>query len=371
MKYVFGCLGATVALILALTIWVSVSFVAGAINPALGGLVCVGLPAAALWLWALYSQAVRRQAATMANRGGTAALAIAIAFGALGLTTPVANAQSDQASCEALAQGYGNVAHPEEPNWVSCFTQGWVNWVFSADRPLPATPPEAVEDALRHGLFVQLTEPWRGGCDNTLTSPHCNIGYLKLFSDWGTLRAFLAKGEITLRNTTKVGPWSEGSLWITDDFIEVAPGDTVADDDVALFLDGALGWAFAENYPLPTTVPGGLNTFYLHETWRGGCIGDQLPDANCNVGQIKTFTNWVDMLAYLKENNWDRGSVWANRADMMPSDGIDVQATQVPTTVAPQPTPEPPAPPEPPVNPIILFIERMIVGWNSFWTWVF
>ncbi|GEM_PF-6064242 len=74
-RLLFGCLG----LLLAPVIWITVSFIAGAINPALGGLVCVGMPVAALGLWLLNRQNVRRMAHLVV---AIAFLASALALGA-------------------------------------------------------------------------------------------------------------------------------------------------------------------------------------------------------------------------------------------------------------------------------------------------
>lgn len=252
------------------------------------------------------------------NKRLAVALAIVLAVTLLVSASPAAAAPSmDRESCEALASSYGNAAHPEDPEWVSCFVAGWVNWIFGTENsgPLPADPPQAVVDALDHGVFVQLTEPWNPGCDNTLVHPDCSIGYLDLFSSWNDLRAFLGLGKFEQAGIMKDGPWSIGSLWMTTDFVQVSQGDTMPEAKTALFCDGALGLAFAFDgeYPLPSTTPcHGSNTYYLWESWRGGCIGDEPTDENCNVSQLLVYEDWDEMLSFLNDNGWTRGSVWAN-----------------------------------------------------------
>lgn len=273
------------------------------------------------------------------NKRLAVALAIVLAVTLLVSAAPAQAAPaSDQESCTALAESYGNAAHPEDPEWVACFVDGWVNWIFGTDNsgPLPENPPQAVLDALDHGLFVQVTEPWRPGCDNTLLHPDCSIGYLDLFSDWKTLRAFLGTGSFEQAGVMKQGPWSIGSLWMTEDFVQVARGDSMPDVEMALFCEGALGLAFAYDgeYPLPSSAPcDGDNTYYLWESWRGGCIGDEPTDLNCNVGLMVGSEEWTFILSYLTDNNWTRGSIWANRDDMAEADGLVITALDTPAPV--------------------------------------
>jgi len=270
---------------------------------------------------------------------------VAIAVLVIGLASPLtayaAKAfEPTQDACHKLSEDYANLAHPEDPDWNACFLKGWINWVFSAERPLPEKAPAALVEALKKGTFLQLTEPWRAGCDNTLMSPDCSIGYLKLFGDWGALRSFLHLGDFTQAGIVKYGPWSEGSLWVTDNYIQVTKGNSATAEEKNLFCSGALGWAFATDgeYPLSTTAPcaGDNNVYYLREEWRGGGIGDQLPDENVNVGKIQAYKNWGAMVKYLADNNWTRGSVWANRDDLAEMAGIIVIVpTAVPPTVQP------------------------------------
>jgi hypothetical protein len=265
----------------------------------------------------------------LTNKRFWIATLVIIAAALLATATPAqASPLADQETCTALSEQYENIAHPEDPAWVSCFVQGWVNWVFGTEngQPLPNDPPQAVKDALQHGLFVQLTEPWNATCDNTLQHPDCSIGYLDLFSDWDDLLAFLAVGKFEQAGIMKDGPWSIGSLWMAEDFVQVSRGDTMPDVQMNLFCNGSLGLAFAFDgeYPLPSATPcgGDGNVYYLWESWRGGCIGDEVTDVNCNVSQLLVYEDWSAMLSYLSDNSWTRGAVFANSEQLSAVDTV-------------------------------------------------
>lgn len=223
---------------------------------------------------------------------------------------PAANRGPDPA-CAKLTNDYKNRPHPENAKWMGCFLTGDINWVFSPEEPLPLDPPRDVRQALASGKFAKLVEPWRPGCDNTMTNPNCNIGYLKFFSDWGTMYAFTRVGET--RPNVK-GPWTMGSVWITPGpLVQMSPGIAATDEEKRLLCNGLVEWNFSENYPLPQTSPCSSGTlFTLREPFRGGCTG-ATDDQNCNVGFGKQFTSWSSLLAFLKDGNWPRGSVWGPR----------------------------------------------------------
>ncbi len=224
--------------------------------------------------------------------------------------TAAATNRSPDPACVKLASDYKNRPHPEDAKWMACFLTGDVNWVFAPDDPLPLDAPKDVRQALTSGKFVKLVEPWRPGCDNSMSSPDCNIGYLKLFSDWGTMFAFTRVGET--RPNVK-GPWTMGSLWVTPGpLVQMSPGVAATDEEKRLLCNGLIEWNFSENYPLPTTSPCASDTlFTLQEPFRGGCIG-RTDDKNCNVGFAKQY-NWSSLLTFLKDGNWSRGSVWVPR----------------------------------------------------------
>ncbi|KKU45629.1 MAG: hypothetical protein UX64_C0026G0005 [Microgenomates group bacterium GW2011_GWC2_46_7] len=273
------------------------------------------------------------------NRKATQVLQILVILGLLlaSVFSPVGTsnvaAQSEgpsQDSCHALAEKYGNVAQPSDPEWQECFLAGWVNWVFSSERPLPDVAP----DWFPAEGMVQLTEPWRAGCDNTLESPHCSIGFLKVFADWNTMVSFLEMGEFVQANVAKSGPWSEGSIWYTEKFVMVADGKALTASQVKWFCEQKVAMAFATDgeFPLPTVEPCDPDTVYsLREKWQGTCIGDQLPDASCNVGEVKNFDDWNDLLDHLDATSFERGSVFANSDKLKEMTPIVVDPSKVVT----------------------------------------
>lgn len=236
-----------------------------------------------------------------------------------------------QTSCHALAEKYGNVAQPKDPAWQACFLAGWVNWVFSTDRPLPDDAPEWLNDALQKGGYVQFTEPWKPGCDNTLVHVFCSIGYLKLFGDWSSMMAFKEMGSFMQAGIEKTGPWSDGSLWFTNSFVMIPEGKSLTASQKKLFCEQNVAIAFANDgeFPLPTQDPGCTKgtKFYLREKWNGTCIGDELPNAACNVGEVKVFDDWKSLHAGLA--GWNRGSVFANSDKLQEMAPINVDPDKV------------------------------------------
>lgn len=287
---------------------------------------------------------------------------VAIMFAAV--VTPVAAQSSlpevSQNSCNAYAEEHGNVAMWDDPEWQACFIAGYVNAVFTGHvdqsgvlvTNMPDELPVSIQEALDKGMYLQLTEPWAGGCDNTIEHPRCSIGFLKMFNDLGSLKTFLVKGEITQKDITKVAPpWTDGSIWMTSDFVQVSEGKTMSEADADLFCNGNLGLAFAFDgeYPLPEKDPcasnGKQNVYFLRERWNGGCIGDQLPNSSCNVGEVLILKTWDEVLKNSEGSDWLRGSVFANHRRLMQMEGIVV------STPTPLPTSTPQASPTAKVSP--------------------
>jgi|GEM_PF-3567933 len=276
-------------------------------------------------------------------RIGFATIIVAV----LGLSTivvPVAAQaplpEANQTICHDYSEKSGNIAAWNDPQWQACFIAGYVNAVFSAAKPLPAELPASIQEALDKGLFLQLTEPWRSGCDNSLKHPACSIGFIKLFGQYETLKAFQAKGEFTQADVLKVGPWTDGSLWMTLDYVQVSSGrGFLSAKDAELFCSGSLGLAFANDgeyqlpskNPCPDTVP---TKFFLRERWNGGCIGNVLPNAACNVGEVLVYDSWDELLENTIGPGWNRGSVFANHKKLMKMSAIVVNNTTIKTPEA-------------------------------------
>jgi len=292
------------------------------------------------------------------------------------VATPVAaqSFQPTQEACKALAEKFANVAQPDDPQWVSCFTAGWVNWVFSETEPLPSEPPMMVQDAITKGALVQVTEPWRGGCDNTLKHPDCSIGFLKAFPTWENATTFLKIGEFIQAGIVKKGPWTRGSLWMTNGFIQVMEGKELSQNQVEAFCSGNMFLAFALDgeYVIPKDDPcagQANNVYFVRERWNGGCVGDQLPDSACNVGEVMKVNTWKEVHDALDGAGWNRGSIAANHKLLMEMMGVKIAtATQVASTATPLPSPTA-ASTATPATPTTAPKGAATTGEIPWWTW--
>lgn len=212
---------------------------------------------------------------------------------------------------KVAAQSDSNYADWNNPQWADEFATGSRNAVFSTANPLPkgSELPQAVKDAMTHGMVVVLIEPWRMGCPvSPETDPNCNVGYVKSFTDWDKLyEAVYGKVEA---NKGHAGPWTDGSVHLTR-IPELAAG-VATDTDWAMFANGDLKITFAENQLLPDQDPtAGAKSFRLIEPWRHTCIGSNSSDPDCNVGKSGVFPDWQSLKEYLSEGGWTRGSVMA------------------------------------------------------------
>jgi hypothetical protein len=232
-----------------------------------------------------------------------------------GTVTPVA-AQTPpptQEVCDKIVKDSKNVAQWDDPVWQACFAAGMLNAVVDQSHPLPKEFGPAIVDALEKGYYLQLTEPHGKGCDNTLAHPKCAIGFLKLFSSMERLMAFVAKGEFEQAGVVKKGQWGEYSLWMTEDFVQVATGEKMSSEDAKLFCSGALtlSFAFDGGFPLPEKSPCG-DAKVIHdigERWNGGCDGNALPNKKCNVGERLQASTWKEVNTSTIGSDWYRGSV--------------------------------------------------------------
>ncbi len=203
-----------------------------------------------------------------------------------------------------------NFADWNNPQWADEFASGSRNAVFSTANPLPKESdlPQAVKDALAHGMVAVLVEPWRVGCPEPLNDVNCNVGYVKSFYDWDKLYDAVYKSVEA--NKGHVGPWTDGSVHLTR-LPEVAAG-LATQADWGMFTNGDLRITFAENQLLPDQDPtAGAKSFRLIEPWRHTCIGSNSSDPDCNVGKSGVFPDWQSLKDYLSEGGWTRGSVMA------------------------------------------------------------
>lgn len=241
------------------------------------------------------------------------ALVMSVMFG---VVTPVA-AQAPQPptqeTCDAIVAKFKNVAQWDDTTWQACFAAGMLNAVVDPKHPLPEKFGPAIMDALEKGSYLQLDSPYGDGCDNTLAHPKCSIGFLKLFSSRERLVAFIAKGEFEQAGVLKKGPWTEYSLWVARDFVQVATGEKMSAQDVELFCSGALVLAFAFDggFPLPEKSPCGdaKLTYGIGERWNGGCDGNASPNKKCTIGERIQVSTWKEVNASTIGSDWNRGSV--------------------------------------------------------------
>jgi hypothetical protein len=252
----------------------------------------------------------------------TAIFAVALIFGAFGVSPVLANTDP-------------NDPRWEDPTWVREFVDGKRNAVFGPI-PLPSSDelPQAVKDALTHGGFAVLIEPWRVGCPvSPETDPNCNVGFVRSFTDWDELyNAVYGKVEA---NSGHIGPWTDGSVKIS--YMREVTADEMKAADWVNYANGQVRVNFAENKPLPNEDPtNGAVAHFLNEPWRHTCVG-KVSDLNCNVGESIVYQDWKEMLAYLAEGQWQRGSIMA----MPKSASVGVNSpTLVPISV-PTDTPVP------------------------------
>ncbi|MFH2019267.1 MAG: hypothetical protein ABII80_01485 [bacterium] len=208
----------------------------------------------------------------------------------------------------AAQQEDPNTPRWDDPTWVQSFVDGKVNAVFSSTHPLPKLNklPDKVKDALTHGGFVVLIEPWRIGCPtDPVNDINCNVGFIRSFTDWKEMYN-TAYGAVEA-NPGHVGPWTDGSVHIT--YIREITADEMKPADWAAYAHGNVKVNFAENKPLPKSDPtDGAVAHMLVEPWRHTCIG-LTTDLDCNVGKSGTFQTWEEMINYLSEGKWTRGSI--------------------------------------------------------------
>ncbi len=305
-RLLFGCLG----LILAPFVWITVSFIAGAINPALGGLVCVGMPLVAFGLWLLNRRSVRDQAARMARRmsrrGAPLAIALAILAGALGFGVSHVAAQAPQPPETVQAQ--------DEKGRNVVLVKGFdlKEWGGTTDPQCKRTELDAVElreevGSANEPCVIVLEWSLKNG-DQTITSGF----YSFLPREW--LRLNFAQSHDRVRFV--------GTMWY---------------------------------------IPQGWNAHMLAADLAGDWQVKN-PGLKTIVGLSPTdpwvLSQWSDA-----EGKFDA-----------PAPAATPVPTSVAPAATPAPTPVPAAPPvlQPPaVNPIILLIQNMVIMWNDFWTWVF
>lgn len=211
--------------------------------------------------------------------------------------TPVVSAQEDP-----------NTPRWNDSTWVQSFVDGKVNAVFSAAHPLPKDPPQQVKEAMAHNAYGVLIEPWRKGCPtNPAQDPNCNVGFVRSYTNWDEL--YKAVYTAVEANPGHVGPWTDGSVKMS--YLREMTSDEMSSADWAQYAMGKVRVNFAENKPLPADDPtNGAVAHLLNEPWRHTCIG-LTTDADCNVGKEGTFQDWKDMISYLEEGKWERGSILA------------------------------------------------------------
>ncbi len=192
--------------------------------------------------------------------------------------------------------------------WVQSFVDGKVNAVFSPAMPLPtyASLDQKIKDALTHGGFISLIEPWRKGCpSDPVKDPNCNVGFVRSYTDYNEL--YQAVYGAVEANPGHTGPWTDGSVHIS--YVREITADEMKATDWAVYANARVKVNFAENKPLPDADPmNGATAHMLIEPWRHTCMG-LTTDTNCKVGKSITFQTWKELKDYLKDNDWTRGSI--------------------------------------------------------------
>lgn len=280
---------------IAVALYCGVSFAAGAINPALGGLVVCGTPLAAFGLWVLLGQDVRRRAAEMARRGTPAAVALALLASALAFGVKPAVAQAPQPPETVTAQ--------DEKGRSVTLVKGFDlnEWGGTTDPACSRTELDAVELREEVGSAdepcVIVLEWSLKNADQTITSGF----YSFLPREWIRLNYEQTHDRVRF----------VGTMWY---------------------------------------VPQGWNAHMLSADLAGDW-------------QVKN-PGLVSYVGLSPTDPWVSGLWQAAEAQ------YDGAPGPVATVAPPVATPEPPTGPDP-VNPLVVFIQRMVVAWNGFWSWVF